>query len=184
MTDDRKTELLKNAVDWMNKVLLSVDKRMSILHDVIGMTDEELVDFGIITREPFADESEAFTMNAILTRKPESFEAEPCKVVKVINVPIETFEDLKENPLQDRDFIKENRDLMRPDAFTGTIRCIFVTSDQTNDAILIDSEGYDYARYASYVPGGRLALNQYLDHCTDEQYEYLMGCDGEGQVMT
>jgi len=52
----------------------------------------------------------------------------------------------------DQDFIKENVELMYVDR-NGIRHCILVKERGQNGGILVESEGYDYARYAAYLKG-------------------------------
>lgn len=45
----------------------------------------------------------------------------------------------------------ENKDLMCQDK-EGVYHCLLVTGEGRRDGVLVEAEGYDYARYASYVP--------------------------------
>lgn len=184
MTDERRKELLDRTVDWMNTVLLDETRRVSIMRDVIGMTDEEMYAFGVTVPDPFEEEQAAFMMDAILTRKPDRMETERCRIVKAVYITAAEFNEMKQRPLACHDFIRDNADLMGVDSNTGSYRCILVTSEATDDAIIIKSEGANYARYAAYVPAGRHALEEYLAHCSDEMYDRIMGGSGEGQAMT
>ncbi len=66
-----------------------------------------------------------------------------------IQVTEQEFKDLINNPLEDKKFIIENKETM----FTDTIgwHCLLVTCEGYNYGVLIDSEGYDYARYAAII---------------------------------
>lgn len=55
------------------------------------------------------------------------------------------------NPQDTFDSIKENVALMYCDE-NEVFHCMFVTSKASYFGILVDSEGYDYARYAAYLP--------------------------------
>lgn len=55
------------------------------------------------------------------------------------------------NPLADYGFIVENLYIMRCDK-DNVFHCIYATSDSSDFGILIESEGYAYARYAAYLP--------------------------------
>ena len=67
-----------------------------------------------------------------------------------IQVTKEEFEDLINNPLDDKKFIIENKETMFTDN-KGIWHCLLVTCEGYNYGILIDSEGYDYARYAALI---------------------------------
>ncbi len=72
-------------------------------------------------------------------------------IEKEIVIDSDLFESFIQDPLNDYDFIKENIDIMYCDN-EGTFHCIFVTSDKHDFGILVESEGYHYARYTAYLP--------------------------------
>jgi hypothetical protein len=60
-----------------------------------------------------------------------------------------------DEPLSDYEFIKNNIDLMYCDNL-DVFHCLFVTSDEHDFGILVESEGYQYARYTAYLPKSEL----------------------------
>lgn len=72
-------------------------------------------------------------------------------VEKTIVLESEVFEGFIRDPLNDYDFIKEYLDLMYCDK-EGIFHCLLVTSDIHDFGILVESEGYHYARYAAFIP--------------------------------
>jgi len=66
-----------------------------------------------------------------------------------------TFEEFIINPLGYYDFIKENTNIMYCDT-DGVYHCIYVTSNEHDFGILVESEGYHYARYTAFLPKSRL----------------------------
>lgn len=91
------------------------------------------------------------TMKAIFERKPSDFNLRSFKVSKTIRLPIEIFENVLQNPLRDYTFIQENIEQMHCDS-SGVYHCLLLTGEGRNDGLLVESEGYGYCRYASYVP--------------------------------
>ncbi len=92
-------------------------------------------------------------MNAIkviLEHKPY-FKFCQAKVEKIIRLADKDFENLLQSPMDYQKFIKENTDLMRMDE-SGVYHCLLVTGENHRDGVLVEAEGYEYARYASYVP--------------------------------
>ena len=92
-------------------------------------------------------------MRVNFLRKPTKDELLPQNqfvIEKEIILEESDFERFIERPLDDYDFIKEHRELMYSDT-DGTYHCIFVTSDKHDFGILVESEGYHYARYAAYL---------------------------------
>ncbi len=41
----------------------------------------------------------------------------------------------------------------------GVLHCLLALGEGSNDGVLIEAEGYDYARYAAYIPGMRDIVN-------------------------
>ena len=72
-------------------------------------------------------------------------------IEKEIVLEAKQFDRFIKNPCDDYDFIKEHISLMRCDQ-KGVYHCIFVTSENHSFGVLIESEGYYYARYAAYIP--------------------------------
>lgn len=54
--------------------------------------------------------------------------------------------------LQDRIFLFDNLDKMWFDPAARTWHCLLVKGETSQDGILVEAEGYSYARYAAYVP--------------------------------
>jgi hypothetical protein len=72
-------------------------------------------------------------------------------IEKEIVLDASAFEEFINNPLGYYDFIKDNTKLMYCDT-DGVFHCIYVTSNEHDFGILIESEGYHYARYTAYLP--------------------------------
>lgn len=92
-------------------------------------------------------------INAQFTRKPSSFQTEACQVEKVIELPAEKFDAFLASPGNDESFITEHSELMG--VWDGMAHGILVLGKDREDGVLINSEGYDYSRYASYIPRAR-----------------------------
>lgn len=74
----------------------------------------------------------------------------PFQIVREINLPEAQYRRFQANLLANAPFITARTDLTGYDESTG-FRCLLVTSRKRQDGILVDSEGYGYARYAAYV---------------------------------
>lgn len=72
-------------------------------------------------------------------------------IEKTVVVPDEKLEQLIHEPSEFQDFISQNAELMEMDA-EGVYHCILVTGKGRTDGVLIESEGFSYARYVSYLP--------------------------------
>lgn len=75
------------------------------------------------------------------------------EVVKVIQLTAQQFRHFSANLLRDMPFIAANRDLTGHDK--GVTRCLLVTTRSNQDGILVDCQGFNYARYSAYVPDKR-----------------------------
>lgn len=72
-------------------------------------------------------------------------------IEKVILLKNDKFKSFVNNLLDDYDFIKENIDFMYIDE-EGFWHAILITSLDSEFGILVQSEGYSYAKYAAYLP--------------------------------
>lgn len=70
-------------------------------------------------------------------------------VEKVIELNQQDFDLFTNGLLDDYDFIRDNLDLMHIDK-DDLRHCILVKALGADDGYLIDSQGYDYARYIGY----------------------------------
>lgn len=90
-------------------------------------------------------------MKAIFERKPSDFDLRNFEVSKTIWLPADVFEAVLQKPMRDYDFIQNNIEQMHCDS-NGVYHCLLLTGEGRNDGLLVESEGYGYCRYASYVP--------------------------------
>lgn len=98
-------------------------------------------------------------INARLNRKDARTDTQSCVIEKVIELDYDGFELFKNNLLQDYPFIESHKHLMGFDD-NGKAHCILVIGEDTDDGILIESEGSNYARYSSFIPNARQILLQ------------------------
>ena len=89
-------------------------------------------------------------MKAIFERKPSDFDLRSFEVSKIIPLPADVFEAVLQKPMRDYDFIQDNIEQMHCDS-SGVYHCLLLTGEGRNDGLLVESEGYSYCRYASYV---------------------------------
>lgn len=100
-------------------------------------------------------------MKANYMEKPCNFIMDDWQVEKVLDLSYEDFSELKTIPLLDQPFIIENkRHMFHKD---GIIHGLLALGKGYNDGVLIDAEGYNYARIAAYVPAARDIVNAELD---------------------
>ncbi len=97
-------------------------------------------------------------MKTRFIRKPERQDLIPQDefiIEKEIVLDKKDFDKFLNHPLDDYDFIKENVELMYCDK-ENVYHCIFITSNEDDFGILIESEGYHYARYAAFISKAEL----------------------------
>lgn len=97
-------------------------------------------------------------MKTRFIRKPERQDLIPQDefiIEKEIVLDKKDFDKFLNHPLDDYDFINENVELMYCDK-ENVYHCIFVTSIEDDFGILIESEGYHYARYAAFISKAEL----------------------------
>lgn len=99
------------------------------------------------------------------------------EVVKIIQLSAQQYRHFSANLLQDMPFIAANKDLTG--WYKEVTRCLLVTTRGNRDGILVDSQGYNYARYSAYVPDKRsLNLrNVPVDHYDLKLKKSLSGQD-------
>ena len=106
-------------------------------------------------------------INAQLRSKQEEIQPVRCDVACIVELSNTEFFDFQFNPLADHDFIKEHLPDLKTDEFHA-IPCMLVLGEGVNDGILVDPQGYDYARYTAYIPMARqLFQNELTETETD-----------------
>ena len=106
-------------------------------------------------------------INTSLVRKEPAFEVRPCVVEKAIGISHKEFEHLRTHALEDNDLIAKNKGNMWFGA-DDKYHCLLVYDNEQGDGMLIESEGYSYARYAQYIPQAKLI---YENFCQSQQLE-------------
>ncbi len=97
-------------------------------------------------------------MKTIFVRKPnrvadlKGLKTKELKITieKVVVLSGPEYQEFSQHLLRDRDFIADNRQLMRQDR-QGVLHCLAIKAEDREDAILVESEGYEYPRYAAYI---------------------------------
>lgn len=106
-------------------------------------------------------------LQAILERKASDYPASDCVIEKIVELPEAEYKYFKSAPLRDMPFIAENTDLMHRDE-NGVFHCLLVLGEGSSDGVLIEAEGYNYARYSSYMPGAREFVAARLNNLADQ----------------
>lgn len=93
-----------------------------------------------------------------------------CDVACIVEFSNAEFFDLQFNPLADHDLIKEHLPDLKTDEFHA-IPCMLVLGEGVDDGILVDPQGYDYARYTAYIPMARQLFQNEQVESEDEAVE-------------
>ena len=89
--------------------------------------------------------------------KPTGFAAAETAVEKIVHLSSEQFDRLRDHPLDDHEAVKAAKPYMWSDE--KQTHCVLFLDTESGNGILVDSEGYDYARYAAFVPNARDMAN-------------------------
>ena len=83
-----------------------------------------------------------------------------CEINKIITLPENDFKYFISHLLEDHAFIMENKHLMGMDIRDGNRiqQCIAVRNAGGNDAVIVNSVGYNYARLSAYLPAAGVIL--------------------------
>ena len=99
-------------------------------------------------------------------------------MVKVIELTQAQYQHYAAHLGEKAPFITANRALRGTDAH-GVIRCLLITVRSRRDGMLIDAQGYDYARYSAYIRDkSRLSLRDIpVEHYNLKLREHRKGRD-------
>ena len=114
--------------------------------------------------------TEKLKLNAMMWRKPETLEPRSYKVSEVIVVSDAEFSDIMNNSLEDREYLSGRR---------GEDTCVLLLSNSGDDGILVDTQGGNYPRYATFIPKAKIIANEFIQRVTDEH-----GSDDDGNNKT
>ena len=96
-------------------------------------------------------------INTVFRKKDCEINTEPCVIEKTVELTEKEYNHFYHNLLEDYPFIAENSDCMYQDN-NGVRHCILVLGKGITDGILVEAEGYGYARYSAFLPGARLLI--------------------------
>lgn len=101
------------------------------------------------------------TAKAIFERKASNFDTRECVIEGIEFMDGKEFEEFSSNLLEDRNFIKDRKDEMYIDGL-GQVHALLALNMDSGDGILIDSQGHNYARYASFMPNIKPYIEQQI----------------------
>ena len=104
--------------------------------------------------------TEKLKLNAMMWRKPETLEPLSYKVSEVIVLSDAEFRDVMKNSLEDREYLSGRH---------GEDTCVLLLSENGDDGILVDTQGSNYPRYATFIPKAKIIANEFIQRVTDER---------------
>ena len=104
--------------------------------------------------------TEKLKLNAMMWRKPETLEPLSYKVSEVIVLSDAEFRDVMKNSLEDREYLSGRH---------GEDTCVLLLSNGGDDGILVDTQGCNYPRYATFIPKAKIIGNEFIQRVTEEQ---------------
>lgn len=105
-------------------------------------------------------------LNVHLNSKVTDYDLSRCYVAVVVELSGDDFRCLQDKPLDYYDFITGNLDKLQPDN-SNIHKCIMLLNEENDDGILVDPQGYNYARYSAYIPNAK-QLVQLQYPCLEE----------------
>ncbi len=105
--------------------------------------------------------------SAMLMRKESSIEIDKCKVETIVELSYSEFQDFKNHLFDNRPFIEDNIDYMYRDN-EGINHCLLVLGEGEEDGILVESEGYSYARYSALLPNARSYIQKNIQTMAED----------------
>ena len=114
-------------------------------------------------------------LNANMIRKADRFVPKKCAVEKVIEVSDSEFRTFIENPMKRNYHLPAYKDLMG--YYDDTYHGVLFVNMESGDGLLVNSEGYDYARYSQYIPNARGIIRQHEQTAAlDDLKKHMDGC--------
>lgn len=92
-------------------------------------------------------------------RKINEFKLNDCVIEGIELMDEKEFKEFSKTLLEDKDFIKDREDEMYIDT-RGVVHGLLALDMDSGDGILIDSQGFNYARYTAYLPN----IKPYIDN--------------------
>lgn len=103
--------------------------------------------------------------NAKMNRKDTDIRSDPCIIEDIVELDGTAYAQFRSNLLQDYDFIGDRKDLMHEN--DSGWHCLLVLGKGQNDGVLVESEGYSYARYSAHLPEARDFVNAQIKQLAD-----------------
>lgn len=97
-------------------------------------------------------------INATLTLKQPRITVTSCEVSDVIELPYKEYSNLTNNLLADREYLAGR---------TEKDCCLIILCENSDDGLLVDTQGYAYPRYSAFLPKARQIVETFLQSETE-----------------
>lgn len=105
--------------------------------------------------------------SAQLMRKEPELRVDKCKIEAVVELDRDQFYSFRNQMVNDFDFILDHLDYMYQDR-DGVSHCLLVLGEGDKDGILVESEGYNYARYSALLPNARDYMQKHIQTMAED----------------
>ena len=92
-------------------------------------------------------------INAVLRCKEPEIKPRAYEVSDVITLSDAEFRSVLKEPLKDREYLKGR---------TGQDACVLLIGENSDDGILVDTQGYAYPRYSAFIPNARQIVENFV----------------------
>ena len=113
-----------------------------------------------ITAPPEIETTDKLVIKTALNYKATDYELADCIVEKAIALSHDEFSSLISLTDNCYDFLADNREYMYFDK-DSNCHCVLAYDKENGDGLLIDAEGYDYARYSAYIHNAKEMIEQH-----------------------
>lgn len=107
---------------------------------------------------------------AIFARKAPEIKTREAIIKSIQPMNDKEFKEFSRNLLEDRDFIIEKKEEMGVDS-KGKVHSILALNIDSGDGILIDSQGFDHARYSAFAPNIKSYIDKQISMLVDKMIE-------------
>lgn len=98
------------------------------------------------------------TLNARMERKVEQINLSRCQIRMVQVLPKTEFDAVLKRPMESREIFHRFEEKADFDVNRQAQNCLLLLNDSNEDGLLVDTQGYSYARYTCYAPSIRASV--------------------------
>lgn len=92
-------------------------------------------------------------INAVLRCKESEIKPRAYEVSDVITLSDAEYRNVMKEPLKDRGYLAGRQ---------GADTCVLLIGENSDDGILVDTQGYDYPRYSAFIPNARQIVENFV----------------------